>query len=123
MIFLPMQMSIPEALRYAVMGVVFVTAILAGLYVLVALLSKMIGMAERRRLPAALPDLPEPVKPEPVGSGFHPRPANIVPQVELIETDEATAAVLMAIVAEQSGIPPDRLDFKRIQLLNDGGTQ
>ena len=105
-------------LWYAVTGMVFVMAILAGLCVLTALLSKI----SKRGAAAARPELPEPGLP----ARAEPEPAKIqgpeIPQIELIETDEATAAVIMAIVAERSGIPPERLDFKRVRFLNDGGT-
>lgn len=39
--------------------------------------------------------------------------------VELIETDEKTAAVIMAIVSDKSGIPLNRLAFKSIKLVED----
>ena len=40
-------------------------------------------------------------------------------QLELIDTDEKTAAVIMAIVSNKSGIPLNRLSFKSIKLLED----
>lgn len=39
--------------------------------------------------------------------------------LELIETDEKTAAVIMAIVSNKSGIPLNRLSFKSIRLMED----
>lgn len=41
------------------------------------------------------------------------------PTVELINVDEKTAAVVMAIVSYQSGISLDRLAFKSIKLSED----
>jgi hypothetical protein len=52
---------------------------------------------------------------EPLGT---PLPASASQgKLELIATDEPTAAVLMAIVSEQSGIPLNQLVFKSIRLL------
>ncbi len=39
--------------------------------------------------------------------------------LELVDTDEKTAAVIMAIVSHQSGIPLERLQFKSITLMED----
>lgn len=41
--------------------------------------------------------------------------------LELMDTDEKTAAVLMAIVSERAGIPPERLRFICIKKLEDEG--
>ena len=40
-------------------------------------------------------------------------------ELELINTDEKTAAVIMALVSHQTGIPLERLDFKSIRLIED----
>ena len=40
-------------------------------------------------------------------------------ELELVETDEKTAAVVMAIVSHQSGIPLNRLKFESIRLMED----
>ncbi len=40
-------------------------------------------------------------------------------ELELIGTDEKTAAVIMAIVSNKSGIPLNRLSFKSIKLMED----
>lgn len=39
--------------------------------------------------------------------------------LELVGTDEKTAAIIMAIVSEKSGIPLNRLSFKSIKLMED----
>ena len=43
----------------------------------------------------------------------------IEPSVELINVDEQTAAIIMAIVSHRSGISLDRLAFKSIKLSED----
>ncbi len=40
-------------------------------------------------------------------------------ELELINTDEKTAAVIMALVSHNSGIPLNRLSFKSIRLMED----
>lgn len=40
-------------------------------------------------------------------------------ELDLIETDEKTAAVIMALVSYKSGIPLNRLSFKSIRLMED----
>ena len=40
-------------------------------------------------------------------------------ELELVGTDEKTAAVIMAIVSDKSGIPLNRLSFKSIKLVED----
>lgn len=40
-------------------------------------------------------------------------------ELELIETDEATAAVIMAIVSSKTDIPLNKLHFIRIRLLEE----
>ena len=46
-------------------------------------------------------------------------PAASSGDLELIGTDEKTAAVIMAIVSDKSGIPLNRLQFKSITLMED----
>ena len=40
-------------------------------------------------------------------------------ELELVDTDEKTAAVIMAIVSKKSGIPLNRLSFKSIKLIDE----
>ncbi len=46
-------------------------------------------------------------------------PAVSAGDLELVGTDEKTAAVIMAIVSDKSGIPLNRLQFKSIILMED----
>jgi Na+-transporting methylmalonyl-CoA/oxaloacetate decarboxylase gamma subunit len=104
------QLSLPDALKYAAVGMAVVMGILAALCVFIFVISRGVVWAERRKKAGAILDaLPEPAPP----------PAPYVPQVSLIDTDEGTAAVLMAIVADQSGLPLDRLKFETIKLVEE----
>ena len=106
------QLTLSEAILYAAVGMAVVMAILALLAALVWAMSKAIAAAEGKRKPAAV--LPEPAQETPKAAA----PAQPA-QVTLIDCDEATAAVLMAIVAERSGIPLNRLAFQTIRLLEE----
>ena len=59
--------------------------------------------------PAAQPTAPTQVSGPAASSG----------DLELVGTDEKTAAVIMAIVSDKSGIPLNRLQFKSITLMED----
>lgn len=113
-----MQMPITEALTIAVIGICVVMMILAIIAVLIILLSKIVrlieGIAEKKasKKTAAPAVATQPVSaPEGVTSG----------EIDLIGTDEKTAAVIMAIVSEKSGIPLNRLSFKSIKLIDGEG--
>ncbi len=111
-----MKMPVSEALAIAVIGFCTVLFILALIAVLIILLSKTIRaiekmLAKKSSAPSAASPVPASVQsaPEGINGG----------EVELIGTDEKTAAVIMAIVSQQSGIPLNRLSFKSIKLLDD----
>lgn len=113
-----------DALRVSATGFLVVFTELALLAVLVFLLSKVVRSAVR---------VSEKKKAEGVNLGMgspqpEPRtaiPANALPptrsdgELELINTDEATAAVIMAIVSDQTDIPLNRLNFIRIRQLEE----
>ncbi len=105
-------MDFGKAALVAVVGFVTVIAILA----IIALFIKAIAFifdksAKKSTNPApAAAQQTAPVMPvsQPAQSG-----------VELVNVDEPTAAVIMAIVSHQSGISLDRLAFKSIKLSED----
>ncbi len=118
-----MKMPVTEALAIAVIGFCTVILILAIIAVLIIILSKTIRatekiisaikkiIAKKASASSATPTAPSPAQaaPEGINGG----------EVELIGTDEKTAAVIMAIVSQQSGIPLNRLSFKSIRLVDD----
>ena len=113
-----------DALRVSATGFVVVFAELAVLAVLVFLLSKVVRSAvrisENKKAVAVGPEVAD-AQPESVAAP----PVNVLPQnrsngeLELINTDEATAAVIMAIVSDQTDIPLNRLNFIRIRQLEE----
>lgn len=112
-----MKMGIGEALLTAVIGISTVLIILAIIALLIMLVSKVIRTIESK---TAKSDAP-------VTASAGVAPPSPVPlpdtesQGELIleNVDEPTAAVIMAIVSNKSGIPLNRLCFKSIKLLED----
>ena len=115
--FANLKMPLTDALATSVIGIVTVIAILAVIAVLIILVSKVIraveGMAKKKA-----PEAPVAVAPTaPTGV---PMPAGMNQgELELINTDEKTAAIIMAIVSDKSGIPLNRLSFKSIKLVED----
>lgn len=113
-----------DALRVSATGFVVVFAELAVLAVLVFLLSKVVRSAvrisENKKAVAVGPEVavaqPEPLA-LPSANALPPNRSN--GELELINTDEATAAVIMAIVSDQTDIPLNRLNFIRIRQLEE----
>ena len=112
---LSMKMPLSEALAVSLIGITTVIVILAVIACLILLVSKAIRAIEAKassataETPASAPVAPV----APVAEGI------TAGQVDLIDTDEKTAAVIMAIVSNKSGIPLERLSFKSIKLIDD----
>ncbi len=114
MLTLAMKMSLGEAISVSVIGILTVMLILAVIACLIILVSKSIraleSFAEKKKATTATsPSVSVEPMPEGISSG----------EIELIGTDEKTAAVIMAIVSEKSGIPLSRLSFKSIRLIDE----
>ena len=110
-----MEFTLTDALATSLIGITTVILILAIIACLILLVSKVIRAIEGKtaKAPAEAPA----AAPAPAGV---PMPAGMNQgQLELIDTDEKTAAVIMAIVSNKSGIPLNRLSFKSIKLLED----
>lgn len=110
-----LKMGIGEALLTAVIGISTVLMILAIIALLIMLVSKIIRAIETK---TAKTDSPTPA----TATAAPPVPLpDTESQGELIleNVDEPTAAVIMAIVSNKSGIPLNRLCFKSIKLLED----
>lgn len=106
------KMPLSEALAVSLIGIVTVMVILAVIAVLIILVSKCIRAIEAK--------VNEPTfKISPAVSSAVPTEKASQGQVELIDTDEKTAAVIMAVVANKTGIPLERLSFKSIRLLGE----
>lgn len=114
-----MKMPLGEALARSVIGITTVVAILAVIALLIILVSKVIRAVEKAAskksknaaAPAAAPVAAPAGVPMPAGMNQG--------EIELVDTDEKTAAIIMAIVSDKSGIPLNRLAFKSIKLMED----
>lgn len=109
-----------EALGVSVTGIIVVLIVLAILAVLVLLLSKGIRLVvkDKKNVPkkseaaAAVPASPKP-------HGTALPVTQSAGTLELYKTDEKTAAVIMAIVSNESGIELNRLRFNSIKLIEE----
>lgn len=120
--------NIPENL--GVVGKYFPTALIGICVVMVELilvacmillLSKAVRMFENRKkaAPEATPAAPAVVSVSPAAAGTPLPETQSAGTLDLIDVDEPTAAVIMAIVSNQSGIPLNRLNFKSIKRVED----
>ena len=111
-------MTVPEALGTAVVGILVVLAELTLLALFITILSKIIGAFTKKKKAA------EPAE-EAAAPAAQPAAQPAVQAViaddspNLINVDEPTAACIMAIVSNRSGIPLERLRFRSIKLLED----
>ena len=113
------SLTMPETLLVAVAGVLVVIAELALITVLILGISKILRSIEGK-LTGEKSEAAE-VKVTPVAPAATPAPATpaapvaYAPSVQLVDVDEPTAAVVMALVSDQTGIPLERLWFKSIK--------
>ena len=110
-------MEITNALATSFIGittVICILAVIAGLIILVSKVIRAFEAAVAKKKPA------EATASAPSAPAGIPMPAGMNQgELELINTDEKTAAVIMAIVSDKSGIPLNRLSFKSIKLMED----
>ena len=115
------SLTMPETLLVAVAGILVVIAELALITVLILGISKIMRSIESK-LTERKTEIPEasvtavPVAaPAPAAAPAAAPVAYAPGSIQLIDVDEPTAAVVMALVSNQSGIPLERLSFKSIK--------
>lgn len=122
---LKQSISMLEALSVSVTGIIIVMIILALLAVIVVVLSKLIRVVESKAKGKSngknIESKPQAksteIKKPSVGT---PLPeTQSVGSLDLYKTDEKTAAVIMAIISNESGIPLNRLQFNSIKLIEE----
>ena len=116
--FANLKMPLTDALATSLIGITTVICILAIIALLIILVSKVIRAIEgaaTKKAPATPTAAPAASAPAgvPMPTGMNQG------ELELINTDEKTAAIIMAIVSDKSGIPLNRLSFKSIKLVED----
>ena len=103
--------SVLDALMIALSGIVIVFIMLALLWGVIAVISRVMGVLEKH---TAHPASVSAVAPAAAAPAAAPAPAP-VPQVKLEGVSEVEAACVMAIVSHETGIPLDQLVFKSIK--------
>ena len=107
------KMELSTALLVAVIGIIVVLAELALLSVFIRVLSVIIKKFTKTGKNLAYSSVQTDATNTPVPAGEAPG------KTILTGVDDATAAVIMAIVSNKSGIPLERLNFKSIKLKED----
>lgn len=104
-----------QSLVLSGIGMLVVLMELAILAVMIIILSKVLGAVLGDKKPAPAPaaaaPAPAPAAPAAVPAAPAPRPAGLV----LENVDEPSAAMVMAIVSDKTGIPLNHLDFHSIK--------
>ena len=103
--------SVLEALMIALSGIVIVFLMLALLWGVIAVISRVMGALEKHTAHPASVSAAAPAAAAPAAA---PAPAP-APQVKLEGVSEVEAACVMAIVSHETGIPLDQLVFKSIK--------
>ena len=110
-----MKIGVGEALLISLCGFVTVFLLLLFLIVVIKIISTVVmaieGKGKTAPAPAAEAPAPAPVKEEEKPS----KPWD--GKLQLIDVDEETAACIMAIISDETDIPLDELQFRRIQAL------
>lgn len=105
-----------EYLPTALTGFLVVLSMLALIAIVILVFSKVMALASKSKGAKEAPSAPA-VSAAPAGT---PLPANAsAGSLDLVDVDEKTAAVIMAIVSKESGIPLNRLSFKSIKRMED----
>lgn len=105
--------SVLDALMIALSGIVIVFIMLALLWGVIAVISRVMGVLEKHTAHPASVSAAAPAAAAPAAAPA-PAPAP-VPQVKLEGVSEVEAACVMAIVSHETGIPLDQLVFKSIK--------
>lgn len=103
--------SVLDALMIALSGIVIVFLMLALLWGVIAVISRVMGVLEKH---TAHPVSVSAAAPAAAAPAAVPAPAP-APQVKLEGVSEVEAACVMAIVSHETGIPLDQLVFKSIK--------
>ena len=96
--------SVLDALMIALSGIVIVFLMLALLWGVIAVISRVMGALEKHT-----------AHPASVGAAAPAAAPAPAPQVKLEGVSEVEAACVMAIVSHETGIPLDQLVFKSIK--------
>lgn len=116
------ELTMSETMLVAVAGIIVVLLELAILAVLIVFLSKIFRAIEGRltssadATPEAAPVAAAPeVSAAPAAPVAAPAAVAVAGGIQLIDVDEPTAAVVMAVTSHETGIPLEKLSFRSIR--------
>ncbi len=111
-----MTIGIGDGLLYSLLGLIVV---FFALFLLMCII-KLMWVFEKKEQPAAPAAAPAPAAVPAPAPAAAPAPApGCAGELKLYDTDDRTAAMIMAIVADETGIPINELRFKSIREVKD----
>lgn len=110
-----MNIGVGEALLISLCGFVTVFLLLLFLIIIINIVSRVIMAIEGVKTPAAAPAAAAPAAAPAKEEEKPSKPWD--GRLQLIDCDEETAACIMAIISDETDIPLDELQFRRIQAL------
>ena len=111
-----MTIGIGDGLLYSLLGLLVV---FFALFLLMCII-KLMWVFEKKEQPAAPAAAPAPATVPAPAPAAAPAPApGCAGELKLYDTDDRTAAMIMAIVADETGIPINELRFKSIREVKD----
>ena len=115
-------MTITEALPIALFILSVVFGLLGSVYLLIFCFSGIIRFVSNKKASAVLSKVPAPgsITDESVPSGSEPIYGG---SMKLRNVDEQTAALIMAIISDESGIPSSELIIKSIRMIGEEQTK
>lgn len=109
-----LKMPLNEAFAVAAIGLVTVICVLAVIACLILLVSKAI-----RAIESAVSEKSDGLTADTASTSSTAASVPVYTGPVLENVSEKEAAVIMAIVSDKCGIPPERLSFKSIRLIED----
>lgn len=110
------RIGIPEALSYSLIGFLIVFTVLVALMLVINVITRSAGAFAKKAEPTDAPAAAAPVPA--ANAGMAPAPGS-VGECDLHTVDDRTAAMLMAIVADDSKAPLNTLRFTSIREIQD----
>ena len=111
-------MSIIETLAVSLFGIALVFFVLACLFALVKALSKVLSKIENKKVGISIAR--NTTAPVPAEAGEEADANSIsAGELKLINVDEKTAAMIMAILSHESQIPLSELSFRSIKAMEE----
>ena len=103
---------------YFIIGILIVAAIIALLVAVVVLITKICKVVDHAAVAPAAPAPAYAAAPPPVASYAAASAISHSDAIRLINVDDKTAAMIMAIVSDETKIPVDKLRFRAIRYMD-----